>query len=136
MDVLPDEMLLKSTDDVLIQKYMERNAPSKKVAKSPEKPIMEKPEKTEKPAKEKMSKRSGPSVWDGIFRFLLKLIDFILKALGKIFTFLLFKPAKKYWKWMMKKKIRILYTAVFILIVYILIVNWPIIEGLLENLKF
>ncbi|HID72412.1 TPA: DUF853 family protein, partial [Candidatus Micrarchaeota archaeon] len=138
MDVVSDEVLYQSTDRRLVRKYSKmeeaprKAAPAKKPEKIPEPRGKEKPERE----KRRQKRKSGPSIWDGVFGFLLKLLDFILKALGKILSFLVFRPAKKYFRWMMKKKIRILYTLVFILLVYVLIVNWELIEGLLQALKF
>ncbi|MFH1393989.1 MAG: helicase HerA-like domain-containing protein [Candidatus Micrarchaeota archaeon] len=143
MDIVPDEVLIQSTDEELIRKYREREKFPEKAApaKAPEKTAKaekEKPARLEKPAKEgrQPKKKSGPSIWSGIFGFLLKLLDFILKAFGKLFSFLIFRPGKKYFKWMMKKKVRILYTLVFILILYIIMVNRGLIEGFLGALKF
>lgn len=140
MEVVPDETLVEASDPAMARKYARR----KKAAKAkgpkdaqvlaPKKKPDAKPPPEQKP-KEK-PKKKGPSAWDGIFRFLLKLLDFILKALGKVFSFLVFKPLKKYYKWMMKKKIRVLWTIIFLLLLYVLFVNWAIVQSLLEALKF
>jgi hypothetical protein len=139
MSIISDNELIASTDDALIRKYQrkanirkpmkqpEKDAPQVKAAK-PSEPLPQKPEPR--------PKRRGPSIWDGIFSFLLKLLDFILKALGKIFSFLIFKPAKKYFRWMMKKKIRILYTLAFLVLLYIVKANWDTIQGALAMLRF
>ena len=107
MDVVSDEMLYQSTDPRLVKKYGEREEAPRK-AEPPKAPEKTEPPRREKPEKEerKQKRKSGPSVWDGVFGFLLKLLDFILKAMGKILSFLVFKPGKKYFRWMMKKKSR------------------------------
>jgi DNA helicase HerA-like ATPase len=138
MEIVPDEKLIKASDPALSKKYarQSRKTTLKKETKRPEAvaihPAPAKPKAKEKPIEKK---KKGPSIWDGIFKFLLKLLDFILKALGKIFSFLVFKPLKKYYKWTMKKKIRILWTLLFLLLLYIAIVNWQTIQAFLDMLK-
>lgn len=154
MSVVPDEELRKATDLKLLAKYSKKAArksatraktsvPAAQAAKpassqKPEAPPrpLPKPEPRSQPRERRAEQRTGPSVWDGIFGFLLKLLDFLLKALGKILSFAIFRPAKGYFSWMMKKKVRIIYTLLFLLLLYVLIVNWPIIEAFLAALKF
>jgi hypothetical protein len=143
MEVVPDETLIEASDPAMARKYQRRSKKkhAKKEARMPEAKeqslaqAKSRPEpKTEKKPKEKPRKKV-PSIWDGIFRFLLKFLDFILKAIGKIFSFLIFKPLKKYYKWVMKKKIRIIWSLLFLLILYVLLVNWAIVQSLLDILK-
>ncbi len=135
MEVVPDETLLEASDPELIRKYARGKA--EKRMKQEKRAIAEKkPEPKPEKKPEQKPKKKGPSTWDGIFRFLLKLIDFILKAVGKVFSFLIFKPAKRYFRWVMKKKIRILWSLLFLLLLYVIIVNWQHIQSFLDMLKF
>ncbi len=139
MGVVPDETLIEASDPAMARKYAKaaREKPAKKVVRkqeAKEPPIhQEKPKQEKKPIEKPKKKR--PPIWDGIFKFLLKFLDFILKAVGKIFSFLLFKPVKKYYKWVMKKKMRIIWTLLFLLLLYVLFVNWAIVQSLLDMLK-
>lgn len=136
MAVVPDEELLEATDERLIEKYRKKQKKSS-VPKEKKEPVKQEP-KSDEPKHEKKEKpaKKGPSIWNGIFGFLLKLLDFILKALGKIFSFVIFKPGKKLFKWLVKKPIRILWLLLFLLIVYVIAVNWPLIQDFLDALNF
>jgi hypothetical protein len=137
MDVVPDAQLLKATDGSLTGKYGKKESKRRKagkIAPPAEKPREANAAEPKKPPEAK-PKRKGPSVWDGVFSFLLKLLDFILKAIGKVFSFVVFKPVKRYWRWVMKKKARLLYSLLFLLLLYAIIVNWHIVQGFLAMLK-
>ncbi len=141
MSVVTDERLRESTDETILAKYgreapAERKKPSVKTEKGVESPGPKRAEKPEPKPKEKPRKKSGPSVWDGIFKFLLKLLDFLLKVLGKLFSFLVFKPGKKLFRWLIKKPVRIVWALVFLALLYILFVNWPLIQSFLDGLNF
>jgi len=133
MEVIADNTLLTSTNQELLKKYSGKNMENTRMKTEKKKTsnigIVEK-----KLVIMKNGKRS--SIWDTIFKFLLMLLDFILKASGRIFSFIIFKPAKAYFKWMMKKKIRIIYTIIFLLFIYIAIVNWQEIELILQMLRY
>lgn len=139
MEVVPDETLLEASDPAMARKYSRQS--KKRTAKKeigPETkeqppPKAKSPQPQTKP--EKKPGKKGPSIWDGIFRFLLKLLDFVLKAVGKIFSFLIFKPLKKYYKWVMKKKMRIIWSLLFLLLLYVLLVNWGLVSSFLDMLK-
>lgn len=140
MEVVDDAVLLDCTDDKLLGKYSE-----KKSAKIPASNLDSPQSKKEEPKDDKKKEKHKPrqkntgkkakSVWDMVFGFLLKFLDFLLKAIGKIFSFIIFKPLKRYYKWMMKKKIRIIYSLVFLLIAYFLIVNLDKVGAILEMMK-
>lgn len=140
MDVVPDETLSEASDPAMARKYARRKKTPKAKEPKDSEVLAPKSKAEAKPPPEKKPKekprKKGPSAWDGIFKFLLKFLDFILKALGKIFSFLLFKPLKKYYKWLMKKKIRILWTILLLLLLYVLLVNWQHVQSVLEMLKF
>jgi hypothetical protein len=142
MEIVPDEDLLDSSDPKLVSKYAKKAKKPKPLPKKKpaprivEIPVAPSPQIMKPVKKQEKPRKKGPPFWDGIFKFLLKLLDFILKALGKIFSFLLFKPAKKYLKWVTKKKIRILWTLLFLLLVYVVIVNWQHIQAFLDMLRF
>ncbi len=131
MDVVSDDILVQSSDVALLRKYAKKTAKkkAKKTQEAATPPGHPMPEK-EKP------RQKGPSLWSGIFKFLLKLLDFLLKALGKIFSFVIFKPAKKFFKYLTKKPMRIIYFLLFLLLLYVIIVNWGIIQSFLDMLKF
>jgi len=143
MEVVDDETLLSSSDPKLIKKYYSKKAKkAENKRKWEEKQVVSTPKEIRKETKsanarpEKKPKKKGPSLWDGLFKFLLKLLDFILKVIGKIFNFLIFKPLKRYYKWAMKKKVRILWTLLLLLLVYVLFVNWGLVQSFLDLLKF
>lgn len=135
MDVVPDRTIIASTDRSLMGKYRKKIV-AKKQSKTPLEILQKKePATVQKQEKEK-PKKKGPSAWDAIFGFLLRLLDFTLKAVGKILSFVIFKPAKKFFKWLVKKPIRILWFLIFLLILYVIIVNWHAIQGFLDMLRF
>jgi len=146
MEVVDDETLLSASDPKLIKKYYSKKAKKAENKRKWEEPPKEIPaaktlSQKNTPSKhdrspDKKPRKKGPSIWDGLFRFLLKLLDFILKVIGKIFNFLIFKPLKRYYKWAMKKKIRIIWTLLLLLLVYVLFVNWDLVQGFLDLLKF
>ena len=134
MKVVPDDLLLEASDPKLVEKYSKRISKKKpKQEKAPEPALSSaKPKIREKP---EPAKKKGPSFYDGIFRFLLKFIDFILKAGGKIVKALIIKPGKSLFKYLFKKPIRIIYLLVFLLIIYAVYVNWGLIQTFLDSLK-
>lgn len=138
MEVVQDKTLLEASDPEMVRKYAKRKKAAKEKKRIPKAEVITPPsvteQKPEKKSKEKPRKR-GPSMWDGFFRFLLKLLDFILKAISKVFKFLLLNPAKKYYRWAMKKKIRIIGTLLFLLLLYFLIVNWQLLQSYLDMLR-
>ncbi|MFH1685510.1 MAG: helicase HerA-like domain-containing protein [Candidatus Micrarchaeota archaeon] len=143
MEVVEDEILLRSSNPKLIQKYYSKKskkAENKRKWSETQKEIpiaqeiRKETRKVENP-REKNPKKKGPSIWDGLFKFLLKLLDFILKVVGKITTFLFFKPIKKFFKYLTKKPIRIIYFLIILLLIYVIFVNWGSIQSILELLK-
>jgi hypothetical protein len=153
MAVVPDDVLRKSTDPKLIAKYNKFEAKPRSIASKPAAPMFlasksdalkapaQAPIKTEEvPSKraenEAPHKKPSKSIWDGIFGFLLKLLDFMLKALGKIAGALIIRPLQKLIRWMFKKPVRIIYVLLLLLVIYVLAVNWPLMSGFLRALRF
>jgi hypothetical protein len=150
MAIVPDDVLRKATDPRLIAKYAEQKAVSKKAqtllpiskpsqavhqpVSRPAQPPPAQKAVSEKKAVEKAKKR-GPSIWDGIFGFLLKLVDFTLKALGKVAHALIIRPMQGFVRWLFKKPIRLIYLLLALLLFYVVFVNWPIISAFLAALK-
>ncbi len=134
MEVVPDDVLRKFTDPKLIAKYNQaRPAPASKTPlKATIKPEPSPPRELKHPEQKEMARKS---IWDGVFSFLLKLLDFLLKALAKIARALIIKPSQNLIKWMFKKPVRIFGFLLFIVLVYFIFVNWPIMVSLLERLK-
>jgi hypothetical protein len=83
----------------------------------------------------KVVKKSGPSILDALLGGLLKLLQFILKAAGMLFDAFITKPGKALFRYLTKKPVRILYLLLVLLVLYAIIVNWPLISLLLEKLK-
>jgi len=152
MAVVPDDMLLKATDPKLVERFGKAERSKKSgslISKSiPSKPSTARTEPEPKRAKEavaervvervvekKAAKKSGPSIWDGIFAFLLKLLDFVIKAVQKIAVALIINPAKSLFRYLAKKPIRILYLLIILIILYAIFVNWPLITSFLAKLK-
>jgi hypothetical protein len=135
MEVVDFKKLREEIDPVLLKKYAEKDKkkrPAKKKIREAE-PVPEK--KKVEVIKEVRVVKKGPGIWDAVFSFLLKLVDFLIKFFGKLINALIIKPGKKFFKWLFKKPIRILYLLIFLLIVYIVYVNWSIIQGVLDSLK-
>ena len=165
MAVVADDELRRATDPKLIAKYVEQKpSPAKKpeprIETSTTKPETSKkiqPEKTKTESKigserteapkkvrevvveriveKKVVKKTGPSIWDGIFGFLLKLLDFVIKALGRVVNALIVNPLKSLFRYLTKKPVRIVYFLLVLLLLYILIVNWTLISSWLAKLK-
>lgn len=161
MAVVPDDMLRKATDPKLIDRYrkaVHRNKTASTAIKSTlAAPRIEQALKktgsptfgreteraadreaghiTDRILEKKTAKKSGPSIWDGIFAFLLKLLDFLIKALQKIATALAVNPLKSLFRYLTKKPIRILYFIAVLIIIYAIIVNWQLISSFLAKLK-
>lgn len=136
MEVVDDETLLEASDPKLVEKYSRKE---KKIAKkkSQEK-IIPKPQPVQEKRQEKKPeprRKSGPPFYEGLFRFLLKLIDFILKAGGKIIKAVVIKPLKSLFKYLTKKPVRIIYLLLFFLVLYVIYVNWDAVQSFLEMLK-
>ena len=158
MEVLGDDELRAATDPKLIAKYA-RNRTSSRAKPIPKIPKHEtsntKPGTSAKPetmgrlpqvpkvlsdfrtqnTKPVIQNPHGPSAWDTIFGFLLKLLDFILKATGRIADFLLIKPLRSLFKYLVKKPARIVYFLLFLLLLYFIYVNWTLIASLLGRMR-
>ena len=143
MDVVDYKTLREETDPILLAKY----AKSKKKKEKKHEPVIresfakptksiEQERRTIGIIKELKIARKGPGIMDAIFGFILKLADFLIKLSGKIISAILIRPAKKFTKWMFKKPVRIVYIAIFLIIVYVIFVNWQIVQGILGTLKF
>jgi hypothetical protein len=83
----------------------------------------------------KVVKKTGPGILEGILGGLLKLLDFILKAGAKVITAILVKPAVSFYRYLTKKPVRIVYFLIFLLVLYVVFINWPAIQGFLNALK-
>ena len=143
MAIVPDQELRKAADQRLIAKYAERKAEQPKKSwrsdtpkkKAGEAVVERAVERAAERSERKNAKRTGPSVWDGVFVFLLKLLDFIIEALIKVATALIINPLRMLFKYLMKKPIRILYFLLLLLLAYIIFVNWTLISSYLAKLK-
>jgi hypothetical protein len=136
MKVVDYKVLREKTDPALLAKYA-KGKERKKESRIPESKTEHLKLETRKIeiVKEVKVVKRGPGFTDAIFKFLLKLVDFLIKLFGKIISALILKPGKKFFKWMFKKPIRILYVLLFLLIVYVVFVNWQVIQGFLDSLK-
>lgn len=143
MEIVPDAVLRQQTDQKLIGKYAKRisakksekpKTQQKAFVSLPVRPIQQSIRTKEAPTEKKAVRKAGPSVWDAVFGFLLKLINFLLRALGMFFG-AVFRPLKSFFKYLVKKPARIIYFLMLLLVLYILLVNWPIIQSFLEKLK-
>ncbi|MFH0885366.1 MAG: helicase HerA-like domain-containing protein [Candidatus Micrarchaeota archaeon] len=83
----------------------------------------------------KVVKKAGPSILDALLGGLLKLLQFILKAAGMVVGALIAKPLKSFYKYLVKKPVRVLYFLLLLLLLYVLFVNWALIQSLLGTLK-
>jgi hypothetical protein len=162
MEIVPDSELRKATDPELIKKYAKSEVQKPKPApKSSAPPITEKPApkplpkeppapKMTKPAPapakfqpvkvrevivQKKVKKTGPGILEGILGGVLKLLDFILKAGAKIMSAIIIKPFVSFYRYLTKKPIRILYFLIFLIILYVIFLNWPAIANMLNSLK-
>ncbi len=79
--------------------------------------------------------KKGPGILDQLLGGLLKLLDFVLKAGGKIVNALLIRPAIALFRYFTKKPVRIMFLLGFLLVLYVLFVNWALIAGFLGALK-
>jgi uncharacterized protein len=134
MEVVPDEVLRKFTDPKLIARY--NQARPKTAPKPPAQTKMAvKHEALPAKSPEQKGTRKGPSFWDGAFNFLLKLLDFLLKASSKVFGALIIRPFQNLIKWMFRKPVRVIYVLLLLLLAYALAVNWPLISAALAKLR-
>ncbi len=114
MEVVEDQVLAEATDPKLMEKYSRKKTYI--------------PKKTEIRAQPEKKKDS--------FKFFLKLLDFIIRAFSKILTAMVAKPGKHIFKYLTKKPVRIIYLLLFLLLVYVILINWSIIESALAALDF
>lgn len=137
MAVVPDEMLRKMTDPKLMAGYaIAKKAEAGKVKPAAGEAKAPATEKTQpKPAAAKTA-RAGPSPWDGAFTFLLKLLRFIINALGMVINAALVKPLKSLFRYLVKKPVRLAYFLLLLLLIYVIIINWALVSSLLARLKF
>jgi hypothetical protein len=154
MSVVPDEALRRATDPALLKKYAKREAPAKAKPSAASAPGAQPAPPAPKPAlapkaqvpkagkavkevvvEKKPVKKSGPGILDALLGGLLKLLHFALKAAGMVVTAIVIKPLKSFYKYLVKKPVRILYFLLFLLIVYVVFVNWALIGSLLGMLK-
>lgn len=101
--------------------------------------IASKPQKPEKMAKrvvvEKLVKNKGPSLLDSLLGGLLKMLGFFLKAGSMLFTAVVMKPLKSFFRYLTKRPVRLIYLFVVLLLVYALFVNWALVQSFLDALK-
>lgn len=157
MEVVPDEVLRKSTDASLIAKYSKQETgnpkpravpppalseakktpPAAKRSPADYRPEKAPPLKAREPANGKqVAGKGGPSLLDKALGALLKLLQFIIKAFGMVFGAIIKKPLKALFRYLTKKPVRILYLLLALLLIYAVAVNWALIQGFLEALKF
>ena len=98
--------------------------------------VKEQPVRIKEVIVEKRVVKKGPGFLEGLFGGLLKLLDFLLKAGAKIVTALLIKPAVSFYRYLTKKPARIIFFLAFLLLIYVVFVNWPMIQSLLDSLRF
>lgn len=142
MEVVDFKVLRQETDHGLLKKYAaiekKKKEPKKEIKQESGKPetVHHEPEiRKVKVIKEVKVVKRGPGIADHIFKFLLKLLDFLIKVFSRLLSAILVKPAKKFFKWLFKKPIRIIYLLLFLLIAYAVFVNWNLIQGFLDSLK-
>ncbi len=162
MAVVPDDALRKACDHALLKKYAktEAAAPKGKPRPSPEpapkpktasakpgsrntmpapapqtQPVRVREVVKEVVVEKKVVKKAGPGILDAVLGGLLKLLHFILKAAGMVVTAIIIKPLKSFYKYLTKKPIRMLYFLIFLLLLYVIAVNWGFVQGLLDALK-
>jgi len=141
MEVVDYKTLREKTDPELLQKYG-REAQRAKIAakKKPEASREVRKEKTAiaEKAESRGAKavKKGPGISDAAFSFLLKLLGFLLNAAGMLVGSVIVKPLQGLFKWLFRKPVRILYLLVFLLLLYIIFVNWALISKFLASFKF
>jgi hypothetical protein len=102
-------------------------------AQKPKPEIKKQPAFSQKAITEKSaSMKKRPGMLDNSLGALLKLLDFILKALAMIVSAVIIKPFVSFYRYLTKKPIRILYFLVFLLALYAVLVNWPAIQNVLK----
>ncbi|MFZ5501414.1 MAG: helicase HerA-like domain-containing protein, partial [Candidatus Micrarchaeota archaeon] len=129
MQVVPDASLRKATDKELIAKYSkpatskprtptpqprkvpqpELLAPEKRLSIAHETSIFGKRGPKPKPAKQAPEKptKKGPSLLDSLLKGLLKIFGFFLKIGAMLMTAIIIKPAKSFFKYLVKKPVRL-----------------------------
>ncbi len=195
MEVVPDDVLRKATDQGLIKKYSAKAQPAAGTKKqSPTAPAAPVPSASPKPStisssrappkkssaapaprplvagvrrpeteapgdmgagnasrepaserkvviekkvvvEKKAAGKKGPGILDSLLGGLLKLLDFILKAGGKLAAALLIRPAAAIFRYLTKKPLRLIYLLCLLLLIYIIAVNWALVQGFLDALK-
>ncbi len=139
MSVLDYRTLRAATDEELLGKYAKRENAARASAQSRSKTKPEtaktRPETGQEAPASPAKAGAGNSAWDGVFSFLLKLLDFLLKAAGKIVSAVLIKPSQGFVKWMFKKPVRLLVFIILIVLLYLIAVNWQAISAALALLK-
>ncbi|MBN1169752.1 DUF853 family protein [Candidatus Micrarchaeota archaeon] len=145
MEVIDDPTLLEASDPKLIEKYS-RKKPVKKpksekeirTAIIREKPELKQSHETSKTTENKTNKpkKRGPAFYEGIFRFLLKLLDFMLKVIGKLFSAIILKPIKIFLKYLARKPVRIIYFILLLIVIYVIYLNWDLIGRFPDSLDF
>jgi len=133
MNVIDYQTLRSSTNPALLKKYAVSN--DGRITKTNPEFLEKKPSPVVSSASDN-SKSKKASVWIPIFWFLLKFLDFILKAGGKVVNAVVIKPLQNFFKWMFRKPIRVLYLLLILLILYMLFVNWHLIDSVLKLLRF
>jgi hypothetical protein len=139
MKIVDFKTLREETDAILLKKYSQVKKKEKKSkSRIPEKETEHHEPETRKVKviKEMKVVKKGPGIADHVFKFLLKLVDFLIKLFGKLISAILIKPGKKFFKWIFKKPVRILYALVLLLVIYVVFVNWQIIQDALNALNF
>ncbi len=157
MSVVPDEALRKATDSALIRKYAKRKAVRKaraapeaahkaEIAEKPLPSALPSPKQQPQPIRrkeivekivveKKVVKKAGPGILDSLLGALLKLLQFLLRAGGMLSAALIIKPLKSFYRYLTKKPVRILYFLLFLLLLYVIFVNWALVQGFLDALR-
>jgi len=142
MEVVDYKTLKQETDPELIRKYEAEKPKAKKPEPKKEQPkapvqATEKIQKVRKiEIKEVKVVKKGPGIWDAVFNFFLKLINFIIKALGMLLEAVIIKPAKRFFGWLIRKPARILWLLLFLLLAYVIYVNWALLQNFFSALEF
>jgi hypothetical protein len=140
MDVLDYATLRKATDPRLLQKYRQKASLPQLSVKPVLPPARQNPPPTLQKAKavageNKTAGKAGPSFTDALFGFLLKLLRFLLDALGMVASAVIIRPLWGLFRYLVKKPVRLLWFLLLLLILYVIIVNWALAESLLSRLK-
>lgn len=165
MEVITDEELYNETDEELIEKYKEqkivkkekitilehKKIESNKIDENkkieslkpkeiqklvqPKKESIKKYQKESEQNKQIEPRSNGSNILAMCLGIIQQILNFIAHNLGRLIEYLIFRPISKFIKYLLKKPIRIFWFLLFILICYIIFINWDLINSLLSSFK-